>query len=260
MAGVPKVTRGALAARRRRGATWSGVYNGTMSAVSNSPDTTDTPEATDATAGSLSRRPSARRPGRPRSERAHQAILAATLELLAKVGYQGMSLEGVAARAGVGKTTIYRRWPSKEELAIEALASLDSPTEVRETGDLRADLVATLRREMDPARQPTAVPLMMRLLGEVMENPELFHVYRERVVAPQMALLTEAIERAKARGELRNDVDPALLLELLGGPILLHFIVTGELPPLDEFAERIVDAVWRGVAPDSTGDKPAAKG
>lgn len=232
-----------------------------MSVVSNTPNTTGTSTSEDAdVVGSGDEQPASRRPGRPRSERAHQAILAATLELLAKVGYQGMSLEGVAARAGVGKTTIYRRWPSKEELAIEALASLDSPTEVRETGDLRADLVATLRREMDPARQPTAVPLMMRLLGEVMENPELFHVYRERVVAPQMALLTEAIERAKARGELRNDVDPALLLELLGGPILLHFIVTGELPPLDEFAERIVDAVWRGVAPDSTGDKPAAKG
>lgn len=233
----------------------------TMTAVSNEPDTAQSSQNANvsnaASAGAAS--PRARRPGRPRSERAHQAILEAALELLAKVGYQGMSLEGVAARAGVGKTTIYRRWPSKLELAIEALASLDSPTEVRETGDLRADLIATLRREMDPARQPASVPLLMRLLGEVMENRELFDVYRERVVAPQVALLAEAIERAKARGELRADVDPVLLLELLGGPILLHFIVTGEMPALDEFAERIVDALWRGVAPTGAARQPSGE-
>ena len=233
----------------------------TMTAVSNEPDTAQSSQNANvsnaASAGAAS--PRARRPGRPRSERAHQAILEAALELLAKVGYQGMSLEGVAARAGVGKTTIYRRWPSKLELAIEALASLDSPTEVRETGDLRADLIATLRREMDPARQPASVPLLMRLLGEVMENRELFDVYRERVVAPQVALLAEAIERSKARGELRADVDPVLLLELLGGPILLHFIVTGEMPALDEFAERIVDALWRGVAPTGAARQPTGE-
>lgn len=228
-----------------------------MSVVSNTPNTTGTSTSEDAdVVGSGDEQPASRRPGRPRSERAHQAILAATLELLAKVGYQGMSLEGVAARAGVGKTTIYRRWPSKEELAIEALASLDTPTEVRESGDLRADLIATLRHEMDPAREQASIPLLMRLMGEVMENPELFHVYRERVVTPQIALLAGAIERAKARGELRADVDPVLLLELLGGPILLHFIITGEVPSLDEFTERIVDVVWRGVAP--TGNAAAA--
>lgn len=228
-----------------------------MSAVSNTPDTTK-PKRTDASEP-LPERP-ARRPGRPRSEHAHQAILTATLELLAKVGYQALSLEGVASRAGVGKTTIYRRWPSKEQLAIDALASLDSETQVIETGDLRADLIATLRREMDPARQPTAIPLMMRLLGEVVENPDLFRSYRERVVAPQMALLTGTIERAKARGELRADVDPVLLLELLGGPILMHFIINGEVPPLDEFSERIVDAVWRGAAPDTANRRPPSEG
>lgn len=222
-----------------------------MTAVSNTTNTIDTTAGADADAGTDVEPPlPARRPGRPRSVRAHQAILAATLELLAQVGYQGMSLEGVAARAGVGKTTIYRRWASKEQLVIDALASMESETQLVETGDLRADMIAMLRREMDPASQPTSIPLLMRLLGEVVENPDLFRFYRERVVAPQMDQLVAVVERAKARGELRTDVDPTLLLELLGGPILLHFIITGEIPPLDEFAVRIVDIVWRGVAPD----------
>lgn len=234
---------------------------GSMSAVSNTtangsarandPDETSNASGTTSVQDRADTEPPARRPGRPRSARAHQAIVAATLELLAKTGYQAMSLEGVAARAGVSKATIYRRWPSKEELTIEALASLDPENQVIETGDLRGDLIAILRREMEPGTQPASIALLLRLMGEVMENPELFRVYRERVVAPQMDQLVAVVERAKARGELRSDVDPVLLLELLGGPILLHFIINGEIPPLDRFAQRIVDAMWRGVAPES---------
>ncbi|MFI5272771.1 MAG: TetR/AcrR family transcriptional regulator [Ktedonobacterales bacterium] len=196
--------------------------------------------------------PPARKPGRPRSQRAHRAILEAVLQLLIEMGYQGMSLEAVAARAGVGKTTIYRRWSSKEQLVIDALASLETNADFIETGDLRADLIAHLRRELDPRAQQFPVVLLFRLLGEVLANPDLFAIYHERVVAPQIAQLATAVERSKARGELRPDVSPELFIELLAGPIMTHFIVTGEMTLPDEFPERIVDAAWRGVAADRT--------
>lgn len=189
-----------------------------------------------------------RKPGRPRSAQAHQAILDATLALLVEEGYQGMSLEAVAARAGVGKTTIYRRWASKEQLVVDMLASLDTNPHFHETGDLRADLIAHLRRELDPNTNPVMRRLLFRLMGELIENPELFAVYRERVIEPQMRELTEAVNRAVARGELRPDVDPEMLLEMVGGPIAFHLILTGKMNFPPDMPDRLVGALWNGIA------------
>src|SRR5438270_10407102 len=115
-----------------------------------------------------------RRPGRPRSAQAHQAILDAAPDLLADVGFEAMSVEGVAARAGVGKTTIYRRWPTKELLVIEAVRSIHAEHPILDTGNLRGDLRTLLQIAEDSKSRSLAQRLLPRFLGEVAANPALF--------------------------------------------------------------------------------------
>jgi len=190
-----------------------------------------------------------RKPGRPRSARAHQAILAAALALLAEEGFEAMSMEGVAARAGVGKSTIYRRWASKEELLIEAVSSIHAEAPIVDTGNIRDDLLALARAGLQGSPRSALVRLFPRLLSEAAANSALIDVFLERVMVPRFQLLSNLIERAKARGELRADLDPALVIDLFVGAFTFRLLVTSRLsPPGPDFAEEVVDVVLRGIA------------
>jgi AcrR family transcriptional regulator len=204
-----------------------------------------------------------RKPGRPRSARAHQAILAAALALLAEEGFEAMSMEGVAARAGVGKSTIYRRWASKEELLIEAVSSIHAEAPIVDTGNIRDDLLALARAGLQGGPRSALQRLFPRLLSEAATNSPLIDVFLERVMVPRFQLLTDLVERAKSRGELRADLDPTLVIDLFVGAFTLRLLVTGRLsPPGPNFAEEVVDVVLRGIAAPAHEDraKPTRSG
>lgn len=188
------------------------------------------------------------RPGRPRSAQADQAILGATKELLAEVGIEALSMEGIAARAGVGKTTIYRRWPSKEELILAAVRSLQREAPITETGNLRNDLLALARVAEHGEAREALERLLPRFLGEAASNPALIETYMATTVRPRIQQFIAMVEHAQARGEVRADVDPIVVTNLFGGALLWGWMITNRLsllPP--DFIEQTVDTLWRGI-------------
>ena len=189
-----------------------------------------------------------RPPGRPRSEKAHRAILNAAIDLFVEEGFEGMSVEGVAARAGAGKTTIYRRWSSKEDLVIEAIDELIFDVRPPDTGSVREDLVEMLTTVQTLMTTSRAGEVFPRMAAHVAGASPLGRAYLERIIAPRFALLQGMIARGVERGELPPQVDPELVRALLVGPIIL-WKLTGALTPRGARgrAEKIVDTVLRGL-------------
>ena len=182
--------------------------------------------------------------GRPRSEEAHKAILDATLELLAEVGFSALTVEGVATRAGVGKATIYRRWPSKLPLVVEAFGRLPS-FEPCDTGSLGEDLKRMLRSYIETFNSTALAAVLPSLAGERAHDPELDELFTP-VSLGRRRPLTEAFERAKARGELPADLDLDLATDLVVGPIAVTlFFKGGRLNP--KSVEPMVDLALRGI-------------
>jgi len=163
--------------------------------------------------------------GRPRSEEAHQAILSATLELLVEVGFSGLTVEGVASRAGVGKATIYRRWPSKLPLVVEAFGQLPGFEEV-DTGDLAEDLKKMLRSYLKVFNSTPLSAVLPSLAGERTHNPELSQLF-EPVSKGRRRPLIKAFERAVERGEISPEVDLELAADLVVGPIAVALFFKG---------------------------------
>lgn len=194
-----------------------------------------------------------RRPGRPRSVQADQAILKATLQLIAQDGVQGMSLEGVAGRAGVSKTTIYRRWANKDALVLDALRQIKAPVVNFDTGNFRADItnfMYSLRALLD---DPLLQRVTVRLMGEIAGKPEWSQRFFKATMQTNVVGLQGMIERARDRGELRADVDTLMVGELIGGPLFYHFIVSLFLPTQSAFPiEHFVELLWDGLKPRAT--------
>jgi AcrR family transcriptional regulator len=162
-------------------------------------------------------------------------------------GFAGMRLEHVAARAGVGKATIYRRWPSKEALAQELLTELAAPhIAIADTDSTREELLAAVTNPMRAVTETDFGPVIRALLSQIASNPALGDPFRAAVVEARRAEITRVIERGIARGDLRSDADPGVATELLAGPVYFRLMFGGVLD-LD-FAERIVDTVMRGYA------------
>jgi len=185
------------------------------------------------------------RPGRrARSER---AILEATRALLAEVGVRALTIEGVAARSGVAKTTIYRRWRDRDELALAAVwndLALQAP---RDVGDTRQELLAFIEPLVAILRSPLMGGVVRGLASEIAGNRELAHTYREQFIDPRLEQLRLVIGRAVERGDLRPDTDVRLTHELLVGPVFYRVIFSGQ--PLDDgLGSRVVDAVLRAFA------------
>src|ERR1700730_9816964 len=139
-----------------------------------------------------------RRAGRPRSTESHQAILEATLALFAEEGLQGLSIEGVAERAGVGKTTIYRRWSSKEDLIKDALDLFRADYPVPDTGNIRNDLLSIAREAQALfSRNPLVGKLITKLIAEIKTTPEIHRSFYEKVAAPRLQQFRQMVERAQ---------------------------------------------------------------
>jgi AcrR family transcriptional regulator len=189
-----------------------------------------------------------RRPlGRPRSDRAHRAILDAARAELVEHGFSRFRLEHVAARAGVGKATIYRRWPSKEALAQDLLAELAAPhIAVADVGDTRAELRACVATAMHAVADTPFGAVIRALLSQIAMNPDLGDPFRATVVRARRDEVGRVVARGIARGDLRPDADADVATELLVGPVYFRLMFGGELS--DAFADRIADAVFRGYA------------
>jgi AcrR family transcriptional regulator len=198
------------------------------------------------------------RKGRPRSEDAHRRILEAARDLLAEGSYADLRLEHVAARAGVGKATIYRRWASKEALAQQLLADLAGPhIAVEDVGDTREEMRAAV---MNPLRAVTDTPfgpVIRSLLSQIATNPTLGDPFRATVVRARRDEVAKVITRGVERGDLRPDADPAIATELLVGPVYFRLMFGGKLD--GDFADGIVDGVLRGYGARGSKRRRSAK-
>ena len=191
----------------------------------------------------------ARRGGRPRSSEAELAILQATRELLVEAGVQGLTIEKVAARAGVAKTTIYRRWRDKDELALAVVLDMvEHVVQLPVLGDTRAELLAFVNAAVEVLGSTLMGRVMQGLVSDLATDPDLALAFRERVVSVRDAEVERLVERGIARGDLRADTDPETAHELLIGPVYYRLLLTGQ--PLNRaFARRNVDVVMRAFAP-----------
>lgn len=187
--------------------------------------------------------------GRPRDPELDHRILAATLQLLADGGYDGLTIEAVAASAGVGKATVYRRWSGKEELVVDAVAALTEQPDPVVGAGVRDELVALLeviRRRSDSSLAGKIFP---RLLGASAENPELMKRYRQQVLDPRRRRFADVLQRGVDEGLVRADVDLEHAVDLLVGPMAYRNLIRNDPPPGPELAARIVDDVLLALAP-----------
>jgi AcrR family transcriptional regulator len=192
----------------------------------------------------------ARPRGRPRRASADQAIVAATLELLAERDFQAVTMDAIAARAGVGKNTIYRRWASKEELTADALRELTADVGPMEGDDVYLLLLGHICDLERLFTDPLVGRILPGLLGELQRNPEFAAVWADRVVRPRRQAILELLARAVERGQLREGTDPSLLADLLVGPPFFRLVFPFGLPDLPtRYAEKLLEMIWRGVAP-----------
>ncbi len=185
--------------------------------------------------------------GRPRSDEIHQAILDAAQDLLVEEGFTRLRLEHVAARAGVGKGTIYRRWASKEALTLELLLGLAGPhLDIADVGNTQAELLAAARNPLAAITGTPWGPVVRAMLSQIAGNPSIGDPFKAAVVARRRAEVAGVIERGIARGDLRPDADASIATELLVGPVYFRLVFGGMLSV--DFAERIGAAVFRAFA------------
>ena len=192
--------------------------------------------------------PAGRRPGRPRSERAEQAIIDAALELFAEKGADGLCVEEVAARAGVGKATVYRRWRNKEDLLLAALGSLKSPLPDPHGASVRDDLITLVTVMSQDASDPRRTRQYTLLLGEGEKYPRLMARYAETIVEPRRNVIRSVLRRGIETGELRPDIDIEIALLTMTGAAMSR----GKCDTIErnaEFAERVVDSLLLGLTP-----------
>ena len=189
-----------------------------------------------------------RPPGRPRSAQAARSIQDAAIELFVEQGFEAMSMEGVAARAGVGKTTIYRRWDSKEELVMDALVCHLTTVDDPDTGSLREDLVHLLTMFQRTVRTTPLGHVFPRMVAEVAEGSDLGRLYARRVIEPRRQMLRSILQRGVDRGELPVRADLELGLELIMGPVMLRRLF-GKAPAkgASAMSSRHVDVVLAGL-------------
>ncbi|WHM38948.1 TetR/AcrR family transcriptional regulator [Streptomyces sp. BPTC-684] len=188
-----------------------------------------------------------------RSERSRRAIYDAALSLVGEAGYAKTTIEGIAARAGVGKQTIYRWWPSKAAVLLEAFVDLShqavqGEVSLPDTGDLEADLKLVLRATVDELNDTATEAPYRALAAEGVIDPQLCAAFVQNLLEPQLKLYVDRLRSAQDAGEVRADVDPRTALELLVGP-LSHRWLLRTLPLTHAYADTVVEYALRGLAP-----------
>jgi AcrR family transcriptional regulator len=189
----------------------------------------------------------ARGRGRPRSEQAHRAILDATLTLLDEGGYGPLTIEAVAARAGVGKTTIYRRWPSKLELVIEAVGEMRPPLPTEDTGSVQGDFLAFQRNQINRVAAGPLPRVAPRLIAESVGDAELHAAVQRELIAPVRQAIGEVLQRGVDRGELLADLDVELATDIVHGTVVYRILTSqGDLIGAVSAIPRVLDLLRTG--------------
>ncbi|MEM9806576.1 MAG: TetR/AcrR family transcriptional regulator [Cyanobacteria bacterium P01_D01_bin.56] len=163
-------------------------------------------------------------PGRPRSAASHQAMLKAALELLSEVGFEAMSIEAIATRAGVGKTTIYRRYSSKNELIADAIESIREEVLIPDTGNLWSDVDAIIENAAQITLTPLGRQAVAMIISSASSNLGFAQIYWEKYLQPRRQAFDIVIERAKARNEITTDLDSGLVFDTMSG-IMLYALI-----------------------------------
>ena len=190
----------------------------------------------------LTELPRTSRGGRPRDPSRDGVIRAAILSLLAEVGYGALTMDAVAAQAGVGKATIYRRWRTKEDLVVDTIAEI-SRAEVSpaDTGSLEGDLRAMLHTIVDAVNGPTGAATQA-LLSSVPHNPALAAAFRDGPVGVWRQAFERIFDRAETRGELRPGLAGTVVAEAITAPFVQRWLVNG-LPVTEDYADQVLDQV-----------------
>ena len=175
-------------------------------------------------------KPNNKTPGRPRSVKSERAILKATLELLGDVGFDRMSIEAVASRAGVGKTTIYRRYSSKAELVADAIESIRQDVIIPDTGSLWQDLDELIENTAQITLTPLGRQTVATIVSSAASNSQFAQIYWTKYLQPRRKAFAVVIERAKMRNEIQTNLDPDLVFDTMSG-IMLYALI---FPPQSE--------------------------
>jgi AcrR family transcriptional regulator len=184
--------------------------------------------------------------GRPRDPRIDDAVLRATVELVGKTPYAVLSVDAIARRAGTSKPTIYRRWPSKAHLVHEAVFPLDDATELPDTGTLTGDVREMVRRTVEVLTAPAAIAALPGLVGEMAVDLTLHAALLERFSGILSTGLTDRLNDAAARGEVRPDVTAADLTEAVAGITFLRLLTRGATLD-DAWIDRTTTLITRGI-------------
>ncbi|GAA4984201.1 AcrR family transcriptional regulator [Nonomuraea thailandensis] len=186
---------------------------------------------------------------RRRSADRTETIMQTALDLALEVGYAKLSMEAIAGRAGVGKDTIYRRWPSKGLLFLDSLLSLNQRAlDYPDTGDVLADLRQQIHAAVDLLATPPWGPLYRALVGEAQHNPAVAAGLNDRFIQPQADKTVARLRAAQTKGQVSPDFDLELAMAVLSGPLYFQLLITQE-PLTHEYVNRILDALFAGLDP-----------
>lgn len=179
--------------------------------------------------------------GRPRDPSRDEAIIDAAIEVLIRDGYDRLSMEGVATAAGVGKATVYRRWSSKAELVIDAMATIKPAIDTIDTGSLDGDVELIIATSCSPHSQ-RLFEVMVSVCSALPREPDLLEAFKTRFTEPRIARITDMLVRARDRGELGPDVDITIAASLVPSLMLQRALMTGQ-PAGRVYAEQVVGSV-----------------
>jgi AcrR family transcriptional regulator len=191
--------------------------------------------------------PTPRGPGRPRNEASDRQIIAATLSMLAREGYDRTSIEGVAAEAGVTRATVYRRYATKAEMVTAAVCTLAEAEEPAGCPDVRTTLVELLRGFRSCVEPNDGLSIVASLYLQRHEHPEMLDSFRERVIRPTRLRMEAVLELARERGDVRADTDPEEVVGMLMGSYLYRTLAG--LPIPQDWPAQVVAGAWHGLAP-----------
>ncbi|HEY1206580.1 MAG TPA: TetR/AcrR family transcriptional regulator [Bryobacteraceae bacterium] len=203
-----------------------------------------------------------RRRGRPSSKLVDRALAEAAVEEFVLRGYHAMSMESIAARAGVSKLSLYRRWSSKLAVTEEVFRALCEKGNPEDRGSLEADLRYLVGRSVGSPSAKSAAKLVLRTMGEICDNPALLAAYREHLLAPRMVQLRAVLERARARGELRAGVPTDAACALVAGPLFLYYLALlagAELDLPGDLAAQFTRLILDGIAKPQTPSARASR-
>jgi AcrR family transcriptional regulator len=184
-------------------------------------------------------------PGRPRSIQSHQAMLQATLDLLAEVGFDAMSIDGISARAGVGKTTIYRRYASKEELVADAIESVREEIMIPDTGNLQGDIDALIQHAAQITLSPLGRQTVAMIISSASSNTQFAQIYWTKYLKPRRKTFAIVLERAKARNEIPTDLDSDLVFDTMSAIMLYALIFQPTSESWTAYVHRALSLLFR---------------